>query len=418
MFIVHVCHCILPLWSPGFTGTQSSALLVRKAKAVVSPGLAWPCFPLLALKLPTCLVGRGWGSGSGQAWGISSPPGCLTPCGGNDVSSWRHVLFFLKGLMHIHSKACVWPWQPSGYHLYLLLGPEAQPSSQPVVYLVLWHCPQQPDLSTCFVLTDSCSINTFEDLLSSRSWGWHWDLRTDTAPCLTIPSREETVPQVCGEGRQGLLGKSQEIEFTGVTDFMMPSCTSDYVLVLKESALGFLVHLKLATTLWRRYYCLHFTKEALRPGIVTCAACKWQSWHSAPGSQRPSLLRWLLCRKGWAGHGAGVRKGQCAARSTSPVGSEGLSPGPVQCDVTCLEPVSYLRALGSLWRVFSTWGVMRSPWLECGSWTCPGKRNWGLLRAVALVGCRGQPLWASDMLDMGVWCVGVGLWAHTGLWLV
>lgn len=119
-----------------------------------------------------------------------------------------------------------------------------------------------------------------------------------------------------------------------------------YVLAINEPARGFLVHLKLATTLWRRHcYCLHFTKEALRPGWVTCAASKRQSWSSAPGIWAPGPSQLLCpCRKGGAGAGRLVQR---EPREQW----EGLSTGPVGWDVMHAEPVSNLEALGSPWRV-------------------------------------------------------------------
>lgn len=174
--------CSLLKHSPSLIPWVSWSLILP---VLIWPGIQGPLFTLAVVCLPSpCglrsfpLVHGGQGMRfRGQAAPmLSSPLGCLAPHAWSDANSWRHVLVFHRRLMHRLSEArgicglgspvptCILPLALSPSHPHRLLLAQCHDNAL-----------QQADsFSLCFVFIDSCSVNTFEDLLSARPPVWCW----------------------------------------------------------------------------------------------------------------------------------------------------------------------------------------------------------------------------------------------------
>lgn len=193
-------------------------------------------------------------------------------------------------------------------------------------------------------------------------------------------------------GRQGLLAQPHRLS-SQVWRRIHNSghhALSDYcVLVLSKSALGFLVHLKLAATFWRRCcYCPRFTKEVLRPRLRDCAASKKQSRNSAPGirGQGPHCSS-ASAGSGWQVVGVACGKGQCVAWARGAVRGAIHGTCVMWFDLMCWEPVSNPKALGSPEGFYSC-----KEW--CGH---PGKNV-----ALGLVQVRESGVWFNVAVVVGL----------------
>lgn len=162
----------------------SIADLARNAGAIAHPPHT-PCRRTLS----PCWLGRwslfraGGGSGvqgSGQAC-------CISSLGCRQLEARAHL--FKEGSCTDSARpevsmawtltvtSCVLPWTLSPSHPHRLPFAQCRDTA-----------PQQAASShLSFVFTDSCSVNTFEDLLSARPQVWCWAERSDRSICSRAP---------------------------------------------------------------------------------------------------------------------------------------------------------------------------------------------------------------------------------------